>query len=130
MLGLHFFPGYHCKGSQEPCLGKWGAIILVLLPPSSLETPHHPGMLHFGSAVGMSPGHEEEHARREKGYCCSRTPLGEEKQEITDVLSLLHGHFWFHSDIVHNTPPLADIQGLTIRSSGATEFYHDSRFSS
>lgn len=45
-------------------------------------------------------------------------------------LSRLHGHFWFHSVIVHNTPPHAGIRGLTIRNSGVSEFYHYSRFSS
>lgn len=87
-------------------------------------------MLHFRSVAGVSPGHREESARRRNGTAALGTVLGEEKWEITDTLSLLYGHFWFHSVTVHNTPSNAGIQGLTIRNSCATAFYHYSRFSS
>lgn len=77
----------------------------MLLPPSSLETPHHPGMLHFRRAVGLCPGHREEYAGRTNGYCCSGNNFGRRKVGSNRFSSLLHGHFWFHSVIVHNTSP-------------------------
>lgn len=40
--------------------------------------------------------------------------------KLQRLLSLFHGHFWFYSVIVHNTYTHAGIQGLNIRSSGAS----------
>lgn len=66
--GLLYLPSFHFKRSQVPCLGNLGAITQVVLLQYSLEIPHHPGMLQFRSAVGVSCGCGEEHARRRNGY--------------------------------------------------------------
>lgn len=55
------------------------------------------------------------------------TPSGEEKWAITDVS--VPAPWPFLVSFSHS-PPHAGIRGLTIRNSGAPEFYHYSRFSS
>lgn len=50
-----------------PGLGNLRAITQVLLLPYSLKI-HRPGTLPFRSAVGVSHGHGEEHARRRDEY--------------------------------------------------------------